>query len=504
MKRGAGVVLPLFSLRSGRDYGIGEILDLPLACRWAKTGGFSWVQVLPPQELGGDETSPYGARSAFALDPTYLTLDALPGVTSNLVAEVLGTSGLRERDELRAEAKVHYADVRRLKRKVLDAAVARFVDHQLAVGGSEAEAFTRFCEAEADWLEPFVSYVARWNQQGKLGWRTWPADAPAPAEADLRAERVKQFFLRSQWRQAQREREAIGVKLMGDVPFILGTESADVWANQDVFRFDKTLGAPPDPFSADGQDWSLPAFDFDALAAANHAWLRRRTRVARELFDAFRLDHVVGYFRMWLWTHADGARQGAFDIKEERAQAARGRRLLAIMQEESGPDALIAEDLGVIPDFVREALRDLGIPGYRVLPWERDERGLRDPKSFPSRSVATYSTHDTAPIGAWWADFSADEQRELAELAGFDPAVDARERHLGLMRLLCNSSSELVLVLFEEVLARTGRINVPGTVGPHNWSLRLHRPLEELLRDPASQALMDAFRRIVVETGREP
>jgi 4-alpha-glucanotransferase len=210
---------------------------------------------------------------------------------------------------------------------------------------------------------------------------------------------------------------------------------------------------------------------------------------------------------MWLWRREqDGQRHGGFDHEDLTQQAIRGRTLLRIMQAESGVDGLIAEDLGTIPDFVRETLNALGIPGYKIIPWERDGRSaLRNPRAYSPLSIAAFSTHDTQPIGAWYNEFSEVERQELLDMAAPNANatvsnVDARQDVL--MRLLAASGSDLILVQFEELLGRSGRINVPGTVNAQNWSLRLHQPFEDLMQDPAIVARLMNMHRILVETAR--
>src|SRR5262249_13421538 len=151
-------------------------------------------------------------------------------------------------------------------------------------------------------------------------------------------------------------------------------------------------------------DWGLPPYDWLAMESDDLGWLRMRARHAGRMYDRFRLDHVVGYFRQWV-RRKDGRDRGRFDPDGPEAQRARGRRVLrALLRELTRPakqapasDAprAIAEDLGVIPPFVRESLAELGMPGYRVLPWEKDGATLRDPLGFPPVSVASWSTHDT-------------------------------------------------------------------------------------------------------------
>jgi 4-alpha-glucanotransferase len=296
---------------------------------------------------------------------------------------------------------------------------------------------------------------------------------------------------------------------MGDLPFIVGTESADVWAHAGEFRRDVSLGAPPDAFSEDGQDWGLPAYDWAAMDANDLAWIRARTRHAATLYDRFRLDHVVGYFRMFVRPPTPGGGKpgerkpkGWFDPEREDAQDVRGARVLRVIQEEAGETRVIGEDLGVIPPFVRATLTRLGIPGYRVLPWENDAGRFRDPGAYPAASVATWSTHDTAPIVSWWDELPPHDRAELARLADIDPHAGEGARWLPLLRLLFRSASDLTLVLPQELLGERARINTPGTVGDANWTYRLPRTLEALEADPNVVDRMRVVREAVAESGR--
>jgi 4-alpha-glucanotransferase len=238
------------------------------------------------------------------------------------------------------------------------------------------------------------------------------------------------------------------------------------------------------------------------------AWIRARTRHAAKLYDRFRLDHVVGYFRMFVRPPAAEGQakpnKGCFDPSVEAQQNARGERVLRAIQAEAGATRVIGEDLGVIPPFVRKTLTTLGIPGYRVLPWEADSGIFRDPARFPVSSVATWSTHDTAPIVSWWDELPAADRAELAKLASLDDqaARDPEGRWLPLMRLLLRSASELTLVLPQEILGESSRVNTPGTVGEGNWTYRLPRVIEDLSADPAVVLRMRALRELVRESGR--
>jgi 4-alpha-glucanotransferase len=226
------------------------------------------------------------------------------------------------------------------------------------------------------------------------------------------------------------------------------------------------------------------------------------------MYDRFRLDHVVGYFRMYV---RKPGQRGYFDPDGEGAQQAHGERILRAMIEEAargnGSAAqVIGEDLGVIPPFVRETMRALETPGYKVIPWEKDEGGgratFRDPRAFAPVSVASFSTHDTAPITAWWDDFSGDERDQLSRLAGFAKNASDDERNFALLGLLFHSGSALTLTLAQELLGERTRINTPGTVGDANWTYRLPRPIEDLEADEAVRARLDRVRALCAEAGR--
>jgi 4-alpha-glucanotransferase len=333
----------------------------------------------------------------------------------------------------------------------------------------------------------------------------------------LRAEQARrlleiayvQWTLFEQWERAHSAMRDLGVELMGDVPFVVGAESADVWSHASQFQLHLVLGAPPDEFSAEGQDWGLPPYDWLAMEGEDFAWVRARTQHSARLYDRFRFDHVVGYFRQWVRGVGPAGARGRFDPEGADGQQAHGRRVLGSMLGELGrersavdPPRAIAEDLGVIPPFVRETLNELGMPGYRVLPWERDGDRFRDPRSFPTGSVACWSTHDTQPITAWWDEFSPADRAQLAARAGIPADADDDVRSLRLLGDLYGSSSDLVLVLGQELLALRDRINMPASVSPDNWTWRLPRAMEDLESDPAIAARLDRLRSLVEASGR--
>lgn len=514
--RTSGVTIPLFSVRTRSDWGIGQITDLPACAELFLRAGQHLLQVLPAHELADGETSPYGALSAFALDPIYITVEAVPEVDEALVKEALGAEGLAELARVREASRVDYTTVRRLKRTALRAAFARFRERE-AKKTERGTAFMTFVSHEGSWLKDHALYAAIRASHNGYGWTTWPAHerdrapevlalASSPHDdgalgTAVLEEMYLQWIAHEQWRAARAKLKDAGVELMGDMPFIVGSESADLWAHRDQFRTDVTLGAPPDDFSAEGQSWGLPAYNWSAMDGDDLAWLRSRAAHSATLFDRFRIDHVVGFFRQWVKGHEAGAK-GEFDPAAEPQQRARGEKVLRAMIEASGPNSVIAEDLGVIPDFVRETMTRLELPGYKVLPWERDNNVYRDPRGYPELSVATWSTHDTLPITQWWYEMEPWERERIAAQDGIALDLPEGERELALIKLLFAARSSLTLLLAQEVLGDKTRINLPGSVTPINWTWRLSKPIEDLLADPTVASRLAAIKELAEKSGR--
>lgn len=511
--RAAGIVCPLSSIRTRGDFGVGELGDV---ARFAKTmlrAGLTVLSILPPHEIARGETSPYGARTAFGLDATLLSLRQIAEVDDALVASAISDA------ERRALAKstdtVDFEAVRTSKAKVLAKAFARFYADEWSKGTPRADALRAFVEREKSWAVDLALYVAVRESHADHGWDTWPdeererepswlakvtaLDASNPFEKRILEHLYTQWQLFTQWDAMREELRTLGVSLVGDLPFIVGKESADVWAHRAAFRTDVTLGAPPDPFSEDGQDWGLPAYAW-TKDGASEKWLAERVRQAARLYDGFRLDHVVGYFRQWVKPHGG---RGRFDRTDEKDQLAHGRAVLELLLREANGATLIAEDLGVVPPFVRRTLGDLDVPGYRIVPWDKDERHvIRAPSTYPERSIAAYATHDTQPITAWWDELEPWEREQIARAGGFPLDLPPEEREIALVATLYRSPSRLALLLVSELLGERRRINLPGTIGPHNWTYRLPLVLEDLEADPRSNARFDRLRRLAEETAR--
>jgi len=496
--RRAGLLIPLFSCASTAGWGIGEIGDIPAVTSWLAAAGLRVLQLLPTNEMAPGQQSPYSAISAMAIDPIFISLRNVPEF-----AALGGESSLddEEREQLasvRKSPRVDHPGVRKLKWSALRRAFDRFVQTEWRCDTARARALRRFVSEQAWWIEDYAIFRAIHAKDGERPWTEWPAELQRrePAAID-RARRelanevlchqYLQWVAMSQWQAARARTGEVG--LYGDLPFMVDGDSADVWARQHQFRLDASVGVPPDAFSATGQDWGMPVYRWDVMAAEDYRWLHERARRNADLYDGYRVDHLVGFYRTYGRPRDGGA--PFFTPSDEREQEALGERLLDLFRR-SGAD-IIAEDLGTVPDFVRESLARVGVPGFRVFRWERywhtEGQPFRDPADYPNRSVATSGTHDTEPQAVWWGTTEDDERRKVNELptiqriAGSAGVLDAPYEPTVrdvLIESLFASGSDLVLFPVQDVFGWRDRINQPATVTDANWSFKLPWPCDRL------------------------
>ena len=486
--------------------------------RWLKAAGQRLLQILPINEMPPGETSPYNALSAMAIDPLFIALDRM---------EDFATSGGRARLSAREQAilqvataapRVDYNAVRDVKHPALRRAFAVFRDSEWSTRTHRAEALRAYIAEQAWWLDDYALFRALHAQHGERPWREWPRALSAREPAALEHARLElaeevlfrqylQWIADEQWHRARRA--AGDVAVLGDLPFVVSADSADVWVRQHEFRLDASAGAPPDAFSDAGQDWGLPVYRWDVMAAGDFSWLRDRARRQAALFEGYRVDHLVGFYRTYLRPHDGSAPE--FTPADQDAQTVLGERILDVLRE-PGVD-IIAEDLGLVPDFVRESLARSGVPGYRVLRWEREWRRTGhpfvDPARYPPLSVAISGTHDTEPLVVWWdAASQADRAAALAipsvlELLGAEgrtralaaPELLPPTRH-ALLDALYTSGSDTVLLLIQDVFGWRDQINRPGTVGSSNWTWKLPWAVDRLLAEEEPVAVATELRAL--------
>ena len=242
------------------------------------------------------------------------------------------------------------------------------------------------------------------------------------------------------------------------------------------------------------------------MAENGHAWWRARCRRAAALIDGIRLDHVIGYYRVY---ERPAGGTPFFQPADEGAQRALGEHLLAVGREAGRGLDLIGEDLGSVPEFVRHSLARLDIPGFRVLRWEHDGGTFRDPRSYPEQSVATTGTHDTSSLVEWWEDeLTADQRTAVAAVPAFAALREHADRltpegRAVLLGGVYGAASRLVILPFMDVYGGRERINVPSTVADTNWTYRMPWTVDQLLSEPGA-ALAGCLRDLAARTGRLP
>ena len=490
--RRAGLSVPLFSLRSTRSWGIGEIGDIPAVADWLRSANQTVLQILPLNELAPSESSPYSALSAMAIDPQYISVSMMEdGAEFERTWEV-------EIERVRRSDRIDYDRVRGLKRRALRAAFERFVGNEWRHDTGGASDFRAYVEAESWWLDEYSTYRALRAEQGERPWPEWPAElrdrnpaALVRARERLAVERL--FYQYLQWVAARQwqaaHRSAQGVDILGDVPFMVTLDSADVWSRRDDFLLDASVGTPPDAFSESGQEWGLPPYNWDAARTNDFAWLRMRLRRQADLYDGFRVDHLVGFYRTYV-RPLDG-RPPFFMPSEEDAQTDLGETVMRIMME-TGADVSV-EDLGTVPDFVRESIARLGLPGYKVLRWEP-----ADPMLYPPLSVAMTGTHDTESLAVWWESLTPEERvRFGVESPQYDS--DVRDH---IIEMVYNAGSNLVLLPLQDAFGWRDRINLPATISDENWTYALPWPSDTLNIQADAIDCANRLARWSYQTGR--
>jgi 4-alpha-glucanotransferase len=524
VSRRAGILVPLFSIPSSRSWGIGEIPDINAMTRWLSAAGQRLLQLLPINEMPPGETSPYSALSAMAIDPQFISLESLEDFHA-IGGEASLEGGLRQRlDAARIAPRIDYRTVRQVKQVALRRAFAHFRQTERAGGTRRASAFRAYCEQQAWWLDDYALFRAIHAREEERAWTDWPEplrtrEASALAAAreqladDLLFRQYLQWVAGDQWGSA-RDR-AGDVALFGDLPFMVSGDSADVWARQDEFSLDASVGVPPDAFSETGQDWGLPVYRWEVLRERDFDWLRNRARRNADLYDGYRVDHLVGFYRTYFRPHGGG--EPAFTPPDEPSQRELGERVLAVFREPGSE--IIAEDLGVVPDFVRESLAALEVPGYRVLRWERrwydPGQPFKDPVEYPPASVATSGTHDTEPMVTWWESAPREEREAILATPSIGDRLAAEDRarmldqpglphpmREALLESLFASGSNLLILPVQDVFGWPDRINQPATIGDENWTWRLPWPSDRLRTEPQAIAIANQLREWASRHGR--
>ncbi|MCP5536059.1 MAG: 4-alpha-glucanotransferase [Akkermansiaceae bacterium] len=535
--RRLGVLVPVFSLRRDDDLGVGDTRALRLMVDWAADHRVGFLQLLPINETGGDN-SPYNAISSIALDPLLLDLEAIPEIGLNAIRSAAREFGVADSNE----DLVDYEKSNKAKWSLLETGFDDFWKLD-----SKNPAFEAFRAAESEWLVPYCKYRWLMEQAGTEAWETWPDtyNTPGKAEAYLAGcptdelERNLAFYAWvqwhafSQWRELRQYAEKHDVKLMGDIPIGISYCSADVFFEPQWFDLSLSGGSPPETVFKDdafacqwGQNWGIPIYRWDELEKHNYSWWRRRIEKLTDVFHIFRIDHILGFYRIFSFPWRP-QRNGEFigltekaarkitggplpgfhprpddTEKNKAANLADGDKYLKVVLEAAGDGEVVGEDLGCVPDYVRPHLEKLGIAGFKICHWETRGDGETVPGSeYPECAFATYATHDHDSIPALWDGLkkllggmehegALQGLKLLSDFAGL-PKGDTADSYSdynsvvkwALFDRLVKSNANYAAVMITDLIDSKKRINIPGTVGGENWRYRLPWKLEHM---PAS------------------
>jgi 4-alpha-glucanotransferase len=540
--RAYGLWTNLYSVRSRENWGVGDLADLRRLVAFAGGEGAAFVGVNPLHALRnrGSDISPYSPVSRLFRNPLYISVPDVPELGESASARALIASApvQRELASLREAALVDYDAVRTLKERVLRLLFAEFIARHRGAGTDRGSAFDDYAAREGRPLEDFATFLALEAHLSVDGhpryWRDWPEAYRDPFSTETRQFRAEhaddvdfhrwiQFELDRQLGLAAREAREVGmpIGLYQDLAVGSSDGGSDVWASQHLFDRGVTVGAPPDEYASDGQDWGLPPLDPNRLRGAAYGYWIGLVRAGFRHAGALRIDHAMGLARLYWIPPGLGAVDGAY-VRYPADD------LLGIIALESHRHRaiVIAEDLGTVPEGFEELLARWGILSSRVLWFEREDGGgFKRPDEYIERALVTTTTHDHAPLAAWLTAEDAEVRRGIGVLS--DEEADgarqwrAHERGALLERLrqsgtldgddaeppyaamlaavyafIAATPARLVGVSLDDLAEETQPVNIPG-VGPDRypaWSRRMRMSLGALTTDAAAARALQGVR----------
>ncbi|MEY2452303.1 MAG: 4-alpha-glucanotransferase [Acidimicrobiaceae bacterium] len=476
----------LYATRSRASWGIGDLGDLATLARWAAAGGAGVVGINPlhaAQPGPQQDPSPYFPSSRRFRNPLYLRVEDVPGFSTTDKTLALAAEAGRSLNDNRI---IDRDAVHALKLPALEL---------LWNGFSDDAAFDAFLARGGSALRQFGVYCALAERHGG-GWTEWPSeyrrpDSPSVTRfAAAQHERIR-FHCWLQWLLDEQLASAgAEIALLGDLAIGFDPCGADAWVWQDTMAQGVRVGAPPDAFNADGQDWGLPPFVPWKLRAVGYEPFVQTVRAALQHCGALRIDHVMGLFRLFWIPEGGDPTEGTYVHFPDS-------ELLDIVALEShrAGTVIVGEDLGTVEDEVRDQLSERGVLSYRLV-WFEDE----PPEAFPEQALAAVTTHDLPTIAGVWS--GTDEQADaelrarLADLTGLPPDAPVDDVVVAAYARLTTAPSMIVMASLDDALRVPERPNLPGTtVERPNWSLALPHPIEEWLDDPVVAELSESLPR---------
>ena len=469
MDRASGILLPISALPS--PHGIGTLGKAAYAfADFLHAAGQKYWQLLPlgPTSYGD---SPYQSFSTFAGNPYFIDLD------------LLAAEGLLDKEDLAAAdwgndpRYVDYGKIYEVRFDVLRRAFLRGRER-------DREAVERF-QAENPWLKNYALYMAVKAHFGMRSWLEWPDEAIRVREPEAVARYGKelaedvafytylQYLFFKQWGELREYIHSLGIRIIGDLPIYVAMDSADVWAEPEFFQLGEgnipteVSGVPPDYFSADGQLWGNPLYDYDRMRADGFGWWIRRVEGASRLFDVIRIDHFRGLESYWAVPY------GAETAREGRWRKGPGMDLVGVLTQWFHGLDIIAEDLGFLTPEVHQLLRDSGLPGMKVLEFAFDAREPSNylPHTYERNCVCYVGTHDNETVMQWREQADRADVTFARRYLGLN---EAEGFHWGMIRGGMSSVADTFVAQMQDYLGlgAEGRMNTPGTLG-NNWRWRL-------------------------------
>ena len=526
-----GLTMHLYSLRSERNWGIGDFTDLLNLMKYAAEKKLDFVGINPLHALFTSKpafASPYSPSSREWLNPIYLDVEKVGAFTYNeQLKNWLAQPKIRQRiAALRITETVTYTAVWACKRDALHMAFNAFEQDTCEAAKNERAAFEAFVLEKGKALQGFGLFEALdqyYSRPGQVGWQSWPSEFHQPdgeaVEKFARShEREIRFYMWLQWLCAEQLREVnqaaaeYGVKLgiYGDLAVGVARGSADTWLNRQDYCMDLSVGAPPDPLGPTGQNWDLPPLNPLMLKHTGYEKFAHLLRENMRLYGVLRIDHVMALCRLWWVLNGKTADFGAYVHYDAEV-------MFAILALESRRNrcVIIGEDLGTVPDQARHLLNRYQVFSYKVMYFSKGWNGFQLPEEYPEQAITVISTHDVAPLAGYWTGKDLDTMFKLGTLpdaAAFQTALDEREHDkadlldklketgcLGadvqmpakadetllaaLHKYGALSCSKLYAVQLENLLGVIDNLNVPGvTEGYPNWAQKMPVSLEDFLQ----------------------